>query len=354
MSVYFRSDVAEALYDWVTADAANAGGWKWLGLLDDSGVEVTGSGYARQELLYTGDITDTMEYDGIQEYMVNKNIFFTGIDVGTIVTSWRLYEASTGGTAVLGNDFSSTETIISGGNYVADAGEIVLALRYSTFYGIGPMQTVATWMAGLGELFSDGDVPSIDYYWSDDLPSPVFPGPQRRWGSTYVSEGYVPTFEAYGTVANGGRNLTKGIEVPIDEAFGDPDITIISLSRGLIQFFYDVLPTPLPYDLGDFIELDAGDLTITVVGTDEPGITAVLEIGASAVASAVTPTVATTSALVAETIEVDVNTVEVSEHRVPLLQPGSVQDILLLVDTGPVAIESSPSTDGWGLGFLPI
>jgi hypothetical protein len=349
--------MTEALYDWIAFDTANSGGWKWLGLLDENGVEVTGSGYARQELIWEGDISDNVEYDGTQEYLFNNNIFFTGITIGTEVTSWRLYTASTGGTAMVGNDLAYPETMISGGNYVVNEGEMVFALGYSTYYGVGPKQSVAEWMAGVRSLNSVGGQLSVNYHWYLDLGISFYPGPQLRWGATYVSGGYVPTFDSFGGITNGGANLEKGFEVFIDEAALDPDITAISLSRtdgSTTYYFFDSI-TPFGYDIGDLVVLDVGDLTLTVVGTEELGVTAVLEIGSSSTVSVVTPTVTTSSALVDEIVSVGVaSPVPVAEHLVPLYPPGTVRDFPLLIDTNPISLEYVASGSGWNVGFLPI
>lgn len=76
-----------------------------IGLVNGSGVELSGGGYARQAVTWTGTA----------QKAPSANLVFT-VGAGAVVGGWRGYSASSGGTDYGGADLS-TATFTNAGTY---------------------------------------------------------------------------------------------------------------------------------------------------------------------------------------------------------------------------------------------
>lgn len=82
-----------------------------IGLVDGSGNEISGAGYARQAVTWATPSTGRKQ--------LNANLTFT-IPAGQTVAGWRAFTALTGGTNHGGFALTS-ETFAGGGTYVLNA-----------------------------------------------------------------------------------------------------------------------------------------------------------------------------------------------------------------------------------------
>lgn len=88
-----------------------------IGLVDASGVELTGGGYARQAVTWVDD------GDGVSRPSADR-VFTT--EAGDVVAGWRGYSASTGGTNY-GGEAVTQRTYSNPGTYTLAAAQTSIA-----------------------------------------------------------------------------------------------------------------------------------------------------------------------------------------------------------------------------------
>lgn len=203
MTAHIDDSILEGIYDYLVKGVAAGtatSGWKWLGLLDDTGTEVVGGSYARI------DITPHLgsNSSGVQENSTSIN--FTSMPAIT-VRSWGLWTDSTGGTRMVGNTFVSDVVLTAGQTLTIDASALMMGIEFDTGCGMATNHraAIARYVAGVGSLIGKAEVFS---YFRPDTPLDGYSqgtSPQTQWG---FHTGITPDFDDFDTGPNAGVNLS--------------------------------------------------------------------------------------------------------------------------------------------------
>lgn len=203
MTAHIDDSILENIYDKIVRGAEIStvtANWKYLGLLDDTGTEITGGSYARIDMStkWTAPTTGTVTN--------NQILTFSSMPTCT-VRSWGLWTASTGGTRMVGNTFTSDIPVTSPENFTIALGDLEVGLDFAANVGMGTSyrSRIARYIAGVGSM--PAIAATFGFYRQD---SPLDPSGLVNYDINDLDKEN-PDFEDFDLVGNDGSTTTDAV-----------------------------------------------------------------------------------------------------------------------------------------------
>lgn len=374
MTCFVHDDLLTAIADWIVSntdiDSGSLFGWRYVALLDTTGTEVTGGSYARQDLLpYTS-------WDAANERAYNSSaISFTGMPAVT-VRSWRLYDASSGGSAWVGAQLGADVPVSGGGTFTFAIDDLRFSLNLAANLGLtdASKEAICRWLAGststlsistlAGNTWIDTDGSNLSgtatdlldasdqittEFYRNDPPGgdPVTDFVTDSWGAFDTGTGQIATDLDWVDLLT-----TTGTNVGYYVLGGRPTVvSALNEVRAKVALDSAVAQTN-----GNLLSVAAGDMSF---GVAEGGTTdyVVVDLDAAlAVTSAAPGTTSGPVGLDEATMDIDGSAAWDDHYRplTPVAGPTYPIEFYIEIPDDVVLDAPGPSDGGWSIGFLPF